>query len=129
MVALERTLPAIQEIVDNAPKTKQHYSDAFDSYDRLWYQLGRFQVPEGKTDTYSVESDNTEMRNYLARMAGSSRCFSRCPYTLACALCLFVYCYNRRELYKQRYPAYPAHIKNFLDLLILPLQYFHIIDF
>jgi hypothetical protein len=30
---------------------------------------------------------------------------------------LFVYCYNRRQLYKQLYPAYPAHIKDFLDPL------------
>ena len=114
-VVWERTQPAIQEMVDDAPKAKQYFSDAFDAYDRLWYHWGRYEVSEGKTDTYSVEGDNAELRHYLARLARSSRCFSRCPYALACALRLFVYCYNRRQLYKQLYPAYPAHVKDFLD--------------
>ncbi len=116
-VVWERTQPAIQEMVDDAPKAKQYYSDAFDAYDRLWYHFGRYEVSEGKTDTYSVEGDNAELRHYLARLARSSRCFSRCPYALECAVRLFVYCYNRRQLYKQQYPAYPAHVKDFLDPL------------
>jgi IS1 family transposase len=104
-------------MVDDAHKAKQYYSDAFDAYDRLWYHWGSYEVSEGKTDTYSVEGDNAELRHYLARLARSSRCFSRCPYALECALRLFVYCYNRRQLYKQLYPAYPAHVKDFLDPL------------
>jgi hypothetical protein len=31
-----------------------------------------------------------------------------------CALRLFVYSFNSRQLYKQMYPAYPAHVKDFL---------------
>ena len=116
-VVWERTQPAIQELVDDAPKAKQYFSDAFDAYDRLWYHLGRYAISEGKADTYSVEADNAELRHYLARLARSSRCFSRCPYALECALRVFIYCYNRRQLYKQLYPAYPAHVKDFLDPL------------
>jgi IS1 family transposase len=107
----------IQEMVDSAPKAKQYFSDAFEAYDRLWYHYGRYEVSEGKTDTYSVEGDNAELRHYLARLARSSRCFSRCPHALECALRLFIFCYNRRQLYKQLYPTYPAHIKDFLDPL------------
>jgi len=98
-VVWERTQPAIQEVVDDAPKAKQYFSDAFDAYDRLWYHLGRYEISEGKTDTYSVEGDNAELRHYLARLARSSRCFSRCPHALECALRLFIYWYNRRQLY------------------------------
>jgi hypothetical protein len=101
-------------MVDGAHKAKQYYSDALDAYDCLWYHFGRYEVSEGKTETYSVEGDNAELRHYLARLARSSRCFSRCPYALVCALRLFVYCFNRRQLYKQLYPAYPAHVKDFL---------------
>jgi IS1 family transposase len=93
-VVWERTQPAIQEMVDHAPKAKQYFSDAVDAYDRLWYHWGRFEISEGKTDTYSVVGDNAELRHYLARLARSSRCFSRCPYALVCALRLFVYCYT-----------------------------------
>jgi IS1 family transposase len=113
-VVWERTQPVLQELVDGAPKAKQYYSDAFEAYDHLWYYWGRYAVSEGKTDTFLVEGDNAELRHYLARLARASICFSRCPYALACALRLFIFCYNRRQLYKQLYPAYPAHIKDFL---------------
>ena len=107
----------MQTIVDEAPKAKWYFSDGLDVYASLWYHFGRYAVSEGKTDTFSVEADNAELRYYLARLARSSRCFSRCPYALECALRLFVYCYNRRQLYKQHFPAYPAHVKDFLDPL------------
>ena len=110
----ERTQQAIQDLVDDAPKAKQYYSDAFDAYDRLWYHFGRYEVSEGKADTYSVEADNAELRHYLARLARKSRCFSRCPHALECALGIFVYCFNSRQLYKQLFPNYPAHVKDFL---------------
>jgi len=113
-VVEERTQQDIQNMVDDAPKAKWYYSDAFDAYDRLWYHFGRYEVSEGKTDTYSVEADNAELRHYLARLARKSRCFSRCPHALECALRLFVYCFNSRQLYKQRFPNYPAYVKDFL---------------
>jgi IS1 family transposase len=116
-VVWERTQEEIQSLVDDAPKAKQYYSDAFDAYDRLWYHYGRYTVSEGKTDTFSVEADNAELRHYLARLARSSRCFSRCPKALTCALRLFIYCFNSRQLHKQLFPAYPAHVKDFINPL------------
>lgn len=102
-------------MVDEAPKAKQYYSDGFDAYQWLWYHFGRYEVSQGKSETYAVEADNAELRHYLARLARRSRCFSRCPYALACALRLFVYSFNQRQLYKQRYPTYPAHVMNFVS--------------
>ena len=67
----ERTRQAIQDVVDSAPKAKIYYSDAFDAYDRLWYHFGRYEVSEGKTDTFSVEGGNAELRHYLARLVVS----------------------------------------------------------
>jgi IS1 family transposase len=116
-VVWERTQQSIQGMVDDATKAKQYYSDAFDAYDRLWYHYGKYEVSEGKTDTYSVEGDNAELRHYLARLARASRCFSRCPHALECALRLFVYCFNSRQIYKQQFPTYPAHVKDFLPPL------------
>lgn len=110
----DRTQEAIQAIVDEAPKAKWYFSDGFDVYYLLWYHFGRYEVSEGKSDTYSVEADNAEMRHYLARLARSSRCFSRCPYALSCALRLFVYCYNHRQLKSRRFPAYPFNLIDFV---------------
>ena len=114
-VVYVRTQKVIQLMIDNAPKAKWYYSDGFDAYKWLWYHLGRYEVSEGKSETYSVEGDNAELRHYLARLTRKSRCFSRCPYALECALRLFVYAFNSRQLYKQRFPNYPAHIMNFVS--------------
>ena len=112
-VVWERTQAAIQEIVDEAPKAKRYFSDAFDAYERLWYHWGVYEVSQGKADTYSVEADNAELRHYLARLARRSRCFSRCPEALKAALKLFMYCFNRRQLHKQQFPNYSAHVFQF----------------
>lgn len=102
-------------MVDGAPKAKWYYSDGFDAYQGLWYHFGRYERSAGKADTFSVEADNAELRHYLARLARRSRCFSRCPYALECAVRLFVYCFNRRQLHKQRFPNYSAHLMDFVS--------------
>jgi len=33
---------------------------------------------------------------------------------LKAALKLFMYCFNRRQLHKQRFPNYPAHVFEFV---------------
>ena len=85
-MAWERSQDIVQAIVDHAPKATWYYSDALDVYATLWYHWGRYAISEGKADTYSVEGNNAELRHYLARLARSSRCFSRCPYALHCAV-------------------------------------------
>ena len=101
-------------MVDEVEKAKRYYSDAFDAYDRLWYHYGQYEVSQGKTETYSVEGDNAELRHYLARLARRSRCFSRCIEALEWAVQLFIYSFNGRQLFKQRFPDYPAHVFQFI---------------
>lgn len=103
----------MQQVVDQGPAAKKYHSDAFPVYDLLSYYPGRYTVSEGKTETYSVEGNNAELRHYLARLARKSRCFSRCPYALCDALRLFIFAFNSRQLYKQKYPDYPAHVFQF----------------
>ena len=83
-----RTQAALQQLVDEAPKAKWYYSDGFDAYDRLWYHFGRYEVSEGKSDTYSVEADNAELRHYLARWLASLVVF-----LVARMLCVVPYVY------------------------------------
>jgi hypothetical protein len=56
-------------------------------------------------------------RHYLARLARKSRCFSRCPYALECALRFFVFCFNSRQLHKHRFPNYHTHVMDFVSPL------------
>jgi len=101
-----------------------YYSDRFDAYQWLWYHHGRYEVSEGKADTYSVGGGNAELRHYLARLAHRLRCFSRCPYALECALRLFVYCFNRRQLYQQSFPNYPVNVMDFISPPPLAIPFF-----
>ncbi len=73
-----------------------------------------YEVSQGKTDTYSVEADNAELRHYLARLGRRTRYFTRCPEALKAALKLFMYCFNRRQLHKQAFPNYPDHVYQFV---------------
>ena len=114
-VVWERTAEVIQQIVDEAPKAKMYFSDGWEAYASLWYHFGRYEVSQGKTDTYSVEAVNAELRHYLARLARSSRCFSRCPYALEYALRLFVFCFNSRQLHRRTYPAFSTHLIDFIN--------------
>lgn len=112
-VGAERTEAVIQELVDATPQAVLYYSDDFSSYSAVIYKPGIHSAMSDKSQTFRVEGDNAELRHYLARLARRSRCFSRCIEALRRAVKLFVYAWNRRQLYKQRYPNYPAHVMEF----------------
>lgn len=112
-VVWERSTEVLQACLDRAPRAKQYYSDAFPVYESLYYGAP-FELRNDKKETYSVEAVNADLRHYLKRLARKSRCFSRCPYALRCALQLFVYCYNQRQIRKRTYPTYECNLTDFL---------------
>jgi insertion element IS1 protein InsB len=103
-----------QAVLDAAPQATLYYSDASPTYLALLYQPGIHVALPDKSQTYRVEGDNAELRHYLARLARRSRCFSRSLKALYQAVKVFVYAWNRRQLHKQRYPDYPAHVMHFV---------------
>ena len=106
-VCLNRTPELMQSVVDSAPRAPHYYSDAFNTYRELcWW--GEHAAMYDKSETYSVEGVNADLRHYLARLARRSRCFSRCVNALTRAVDLFVRCYDARQLRKRKYPKYPA---------------------
>ena len=106
-VCTSRTPELMQSVVDAAPHAQNYYSDAFNTYRELsgW---GEHHSVYDKSETYSVEGVNADLRHYLARLGRRSRCFSRCINALTRAVDLFVRCYNARQLKKRKYPRYPA---------------------
>ena len=112
-VVWERTEEALQAMLDDSPQAKVYYSDQFSTYDTLIYFPGKHRSFPNKSQTYSVEADNAELRHYLARLVRKSRCFSRCIHALWRAVKLFVYAWNRRQLHKRAFPKYPAHVRDF----------------
>lgn len=61
-VVWERTTEALQAMPDRAPLVRQYYSDAFVTYWTLVYRPGLHTALPQKSQTYSVEADNTELR-------------------------------------------------------------------
>lgn len=109
-----RTEPAFQAMLDESPQAQQYYSDAFGVYAQLIYDPGQHQALPDKTQTYSAEGCNAELRHYLARLARRSRCFSRCVQALRHAIKIFVFAWNRRQLVKRAFPSYPAYLRDFV---------------
>lgn len=71
-----------------------------------------------KSQTYSVEGNNAELRHYLARLTRRSRCFSKCIHALRRTVELFVWCQNQRQSHKQRRPRYSSNAIDFVSCLI-----------
>jgi IS1 family transposase len=110
----ERTEATLQGLVDDAPPAAFYFSDLFALYRRLVYAPGHYTPMPDKSQTYRVEGDNAELRHYLARLGRQSRCFSRCIHALRRAVRLFVFAWNSRQLYRRRFPKYPANLIDFL---------------
>jgi len=109
----QRSQERLQALVDSAPQARFYYSDLFATYRSLIYSPGIHTPMPDKSETFRVEGINAELRHYLARLARRSRCFSRCIHALRRAVMLFVHAWNARQLYRQRFPKYPAHLSDF----------------
>ena len=96
----------MQNVVAAAPPAQQYYSDSLAVYTSLVYVSGPHKALPNKSQTYSVEADNAELRHYLARLGRRSRCFSRSLEALRSAIKLFVFAWNRRQLAKRARPRY-----------------------
>lgn len=105
----------VQELVNESPPADWYYSDQLAAYAAVAYGEALYFPMPDKSQTYSVEADNAELRHYLARLARDSPCFSRSIHALRSAVKLFIYCWNQRQLYKQRYPDYHADLIDFLS--------------
>ena len=116
-VVFSCTSEVMQSVVDDAPLANNYYSDGLETYAALWY-AGKYESLLDKSQTYSVEGDNAQLRHYLARLARRSRCFSRCIHALRRAVELFVFCWNQRQRHRRRYPKYPCNLTDFLDALM-----------
>ena len=102
--------------MDDSAIAFQYCTDGLTTYAALNYHSGLHLVAEGKSQTYSVEGGNSDLRHYLARLARKSRCFSRCIHALKRNLALFIHCWNRRQLHKRAYPAYNPPVRDFVSI-------------
>ena len=112
-VVYDRTAEVAQQMLYEAP-AKRYYSDRFQMYFNLHFGISHYLAMWDKSETYAVEAGNAELRHYLARLARRSRCFTRSIEALRRHVKMFVYAWNRRQLYRRLHPNYPAHVIDFI---------------
>ncbi|MBT7016898.1 MAG: IS1 family transposase [Anaerolineae bacterium] len=104
-----------QKMLDQAP-AEQYYSDKFPIYSSLTYRRSYHLALSDKSETYSVEADNAELRHYLTRLARRSRCFSRCIEWLNRHLKAFAHAWNQRQIHNRAHPYNKKHVIEFVCL-------------
>ena len=112
---VNRSQEMAQQMVNQAP-AEQYYSDQFSLYDSLSYRRGYHLSLSDKSETYSVEGGNADLRHYLTRLVRKSRCFSRCLTWLNRHLKAFAHAWNRRQLHNR---ARPFDKKSMIDFICL----------
>ena len=111
----QRTKEVGQEMLFQS-SAEQYYSDKFPMYGSLSYRKGYHLSLADKSETYSVEADNAELRHYLTRLTRRSRCFSRCIAWLNRHLKAFAHAWNQRQLYNHAHPYNKKHVIDFVCL-------------
>ena len=84
---------------------KHYFSDGFTCYADVDYPNATYHALRDKSQTYSVEGDNAELRHYLACLHRRTRCYSKCIQGLWRALALFVTAGIAANYFVARIPA------------------------
>ena len=109
-VVPQRSFEIFQDVVDQGPPAQHYFSDGLAAYADVYYRDATYAAVLDKSQTFSVEGDNAELRHYLARLHRSTRCFSKCLKALQRAVDLFVHFWNVRQLRQHAQPNYPVNL-------------------
>lgn len=94
-VAWDKSPERIQAIVDSAPYADEYCTDGFLGYIDVVYPGKHIRNIRDKSDTFTVEGVNADLRHYVPVLRRRSRCFARTLETLYAVIEVFVEAYNR----------------------------------
>ena len=101
-----KTAAIFQRIVDNTPYFYQCNTDGNFTYRDVIFPERHKQNSWDKSDTYNVESVNSDLRHYLPGLRRRSRIFYRSLDTLRAIFSIFVNAYNKfgeaKYIHRQR---------------------------
>lgn len=104
-IAEDKSTERIQELVDVSPKAKIYHSDGYVAYREISYHGKHFaHYGFDKSQTYTVEGVNSDLRKYIPFLQRKSKCFLRSIETGKAVLRIFVHAYNRFCQQKLKYP-------------------------
>ena len=105
-VAQDKRAWRIQRMVDGGPEAERYCTDGYVGYLDVAYPGQHVRNLRDKSDTYTVEGVNADLRHYIPVLARHSRCFARTLETLQAVVEVFVAAYNRfgaaKHAYRQR---------------------------
>jgi len=119
-VAYDKSPDRIQEMVDAGPIATKYCTDGYLGYVDVVYPGKHIRNTHDKSDTFTVEGVNADLRHYIPILARRSRCFARKLETLRSVLEVFVDAYNRfgeaKYKYRQRRESgeFPFGVVDFL---------------
>lgn len=93
-VDFDKSSERIQNVVDTSPKAQIYYTDGYLGYIDVVYPGKHIRNIHDKSNTFTVEGVNADLRHYIPILARKSRCFSRSLDTLKAVIDLFVVAYN-----------------------------------
>jgi len=102
-VAFDKSPDRIQDIVDRAPSAKTYYTDGWSGYVDVTYPGEYVRNVRDKSNTFTVEGVNADLRHYIPVLKRRSRCFARKIETLQTVVEVFVAAYNRFGVAKARF--------------------------
>jgi IS1 family transposase len=108
-VAYDKSPERIQRIVDSAPSSHKYCSDGYLGYIDVVYPGEYVRNVRNKSDTFSVESVNADLRHYLEVLTRRSRCFCRKIETLRAVMAVFVDAFNRFGAFKAEHRVLVVH--------------------
>ena len=100
----------IQAIVDSAPDAKTYCTDGYLGYVDIVYPGKHIRNVRNKSDTFTVEGINADLRHYIPVLARKSRCFCRKIETLKAVLSVFINAYNKFGEAKLKYRVPTNHV-------------------
>ena len=73
-IAFDKSRKRIQNLVNSSPKANKYYSDSYPAYSEILYD-GLHTSLKNKSQTYTVEGVNFDLRHYIPALKRKSKCF------------------------------------------------------
>ena len=98
-IAFDKSRERIQKLVDSSPKADHYFSDAYSAYSEICYYVSHTAL-KNKSQTYTVEGVNSDLRHYIPALHRRSKCFFRSLDTMRAVFKIFVHAFNKFALAK-----------------------------
>ena len=102
-VAFDKSPDRIQGMVDAAPEAGNYCTDGYLGYIDVVYPGKHIRNAHDKSNTYTVEGVNADLRHYIPVLTRRSRCFPRKLETLKAVVEIYVEAYNQFGMAKHKW--------------------------